>query len=109
MIGAVLGWVGMMWIVGVMLHFGYKNNPHQPRIFVGRLLTALMTFGTVEGTVALAPTLFQLNNLLFLIGAITEYNLNGFGPPNWTIRIWFIAQVLCGILGRVFNQLKGEN
>ena len=97
-------WVGMMWVAGVAMHIGAKNNPRQPKISVGRLLTKLMTWGAVEGEVGIVPTLFQLNNLLFLLGVIIEYNLVGSGPPQWTIRIWFIAFVACGILARVISR-----
>ena len=104
MIGVWFIWFSMMWVVGVGLHLGYKGNPRQPHISIGRHLTKFMTLGAVEGEVAIVPALVQLDNLFFLIGAITESSLNGLGPPNWTIRIWFIAFVVCGILSRVISR-----
>ena len=109
LIGAWGIWVGMMWVAGVAMHISAKNNPRQPKISVGRLLTKLMTLGTVEGEVGIVPTLFQLNNLLFLLGVIIEYNLAGLGPPLWTIRIWLIALIACGILSRVISRPEGES
>lgn len=100
----MIGWVLMMWVTGILLHIGAKDNPRQPKIYVGKLLTKIMTWGAVEGDVGIAPTLFQLNNLFLLIGSFVEYQLTGSGPPQWTIRIWFIALVACGILGRVISR-----
>lgn len=105
----MLVWVLMMWVLGVLLHIGAKDNPRQPKIFVGKLLTKIMTWGAVEGEVGVVPTLFQLSNLLLLIGCMIEYRIVGSGPPRWSVGIWLIAFIACGILGRVFNRLKGEN
>lgn len=104
MIAATCIWVGMMWIGGVMLHLGYKDNPRQPKILVGRHVAKMMTLGAIEGEVAVVPTLFQLNNLFFLIGAITECSLNGWVLPIWTVRIWLAAFVGSGILSRVISR-----
>lgn len=104
LIGAWCIWAGMMWVAGVAMHIGAKNNPRQPKISVGRLLTKFMTLGAVEGEVGVVPTLFQLNNLLLLIGVTIEYNVAGLGLPLWTIRIWLAAVIACGILSRVISR-----
>ena len=66
MIGVWFIWFSMMWVVGVGLHLGYKGNPRQPHISIGRHLTKFMTLGAVEGEVAIVPALVQLDNLFFL-------------------------------------------
>lgn len=104
MSGAWLIWCGLMWIAGVALHIGYKDNPSQPKIKVGRLVTKLMTLGAVQGEVALVPTLFQLSNLLLLLGVMVEYHMAGLGLPLWSIRGWLIAVLACGTLSRIVSK-----
>lgn len=97
-------WFSLMWGFGVILHVGFKNNPRQRKISVGGQITKLLTWGTVDGEVAIVPTLVQLNALVFLIYGIAEYIISGFARPTDAFKIWLIGFVACALLTPLMNR-----
>ena len=96
--GVLLIAFSLTWGMGIMSHIGFKNNPKQRKISLSATITKLLTFGTVEGEVAVIPTLLQINALLFLIWGIVEYILGGFERPTVAFTVWGIGFVVCALL-----------
>lgn len=93
-----------MWGVGVILHIGFKRNPRQRKFLVARSPSRLLTFGTVEGEIALVPFLFQMNTLVFLLIGVTESILTGFATPVWASRVWLLGVFTCALLTPILNR-----
>ena len=104
MVGTILLWFSLMWGFGVILQIGFTKNPRQRKIFVGNPITSLLTLGAIQEKVAVVPTLFQLNALIFLVAAISEYTIGGFTSPILSLQIWLIGFVICALLTPIFNQ-----
>lgn len=104
--GVLLIWFSLTWGMGLMSHIGFKNNPRQRKVSLGAAITKLLTFGAVEGEVAIIPTLLQLNALLFLIWGIVEYVVRDFERPTSAFTVWLIGFVACALLTPLMNRRK---
>ena len=91
-------WFCLWWGFGAMLHIGFIKNPKQRKFSASSLLTRLFKLSSANGELAVAPALFQVNTLIFLIFGVTELLVTGSKYPTWSSRIWLGGVLTCAAL-----------
>lgn len=102
----VILWFCFAWGIGLMLHVGFQGNSRQRKILVSSSVSRLLTFGIINGEIALIPFLFQMNAIAFLLIGLTEATLSHFSMPVWASRIWLAGVVICALLTPILSKRK---